>query len=218
MRLFSAFGLGMVFVGLGFAAAARAESPNPQVKLETSLGVIVIELDREKAPISTENFLAYTREKFYDGTVFHRVVPNFMIQGGGYDADINERSSGLHPPIKNEWKNGLKNVRGTIAMARTNDPDSATAQFFINVVDNPNLDQPISGGAGYAVFGRVVAGMDVVDKIKDTPTTAHPKYPGGKVVPVEAVVIRTATIVSSEKSASGAKTPPAAAAKEPKKE
>lgn len=192
--------------GLMFACAGSgwAMAGNPKVKLETSLGVIVVELDKEKAPISTENFLSYTREKFYDGTVFHRVMPNFMIQGGGYDAEINEKSNGLHPPIKNEWQNGLKNARGTIAMARTNSPDSATAQFFINVVDNGSLDQPISGGAAYAVFGKVIEGMDVVDKIKNTPTQVHPKYAaGGKVVPVTPVVIKSATIVSGDAGTEG---------------
>jgi len=194
-RLFGWSGISLVC-----AVSAFAQSPatNPRVKLETSLGVIVVELDKEKAPISTENFLSYTREKFYDGTVFHRVMPNFMIQGGGYDAEINEKQSGLHPPIKNEWNNELKNKRGTIAMARTSVADSATAQFFINVVDNPSLDRPDAGGAAYAVFGKVVEGMDVVDKIKDTPTQAHPKYPGGKVVPVTAVVIKSATIVGGD--------------------
>lgn len=191
-------GLLFACAGSGWAIAA-----NPKVKLETSLGVIVVELDKEKAPISTENFLSYTREKFYDGTVFHRVMPNFMIQGGGYDAEINEKSSGLHPPIKNEWQNELKNVKGTIAMARTNSPDSATAQFFINVVDNASLDQPISGGAAYAVFGKVIEGMDVVDKIKNTPTQNHPKYPGGKVVPVTPVVIKSATIVGGDAGTEG---------------
>lgn len=188
-------------LGMAGAAVQAGDKANPQVRMVTTLGDIVIELDAAKAPISTENFLRYTREKFYDGTVFHRVIPTFMIQGGGYDADINEKKSGLHAPIKNEWQNGLKNVRGTIAMARTNAPDSATAQFFINVVDNANLDQPISGGAAYAVFGKVVAGMDVVDKIRDTETVAHPKYPGGKVVPATAVVIESVTVIGEENAA-----------------
>lgn len=204
-------GLTLIITSPGMA---QSPSSNPKVKLDTSLGVIVLELDSAKAPISTENFLSYTRDKFYDGTVFHRVVPTFMIQGGGYDAEINEKQSGLHPPIKNEWQNGLKNVRGTVAMARTASPDSATAQFFINVVDNANLDQPISGGAAYAVFGKVVEGMDVVDKIKATPTQQHPKYPGGSVVPVTPVVIKSVTIVG----ASSAETKDKPAAKEGKKE
>lgn len=211
-QLFGWCGISLAWAG---TALAQAPAGNPKVKLDTSLGVIVVELDKEKAPISTENFLSYTRDKFYDGTVFHRVVPTFMIQGGGYDAEINEKQSGLHPPIKNEWKNGLKNARGTIAMARTNDADSATAQFFINVVDNANLDQPMSGGAAYAVFGKVVEGMDVVDKIKDTPTQSHPKYPGGKVVPVTAVVIKSVTVVGGAAAAEVKDKP---APKDPKKE
>lgn len=206
---------------LAGAFPALALAANPKVKIETSLGNIVVELDKEKAPISTENFLSYTRDKFYDGTVFHRVAPTFMIQGGGYDPEINEKMSGLHPPIKNEWQNGLKNTRGTIAMARTTAPDSATAQFFINVVDNANLDQPISGGAGYAVFGKVVEGMDVVDKIKDTPTQNHPKYPGGKVVPVTTVLIKSVTLVGGDAPTEGKDKPAPKDAKEtrePKKE
>ncbi|MBI4717706.1 MAG: peptidyl-prolyl cis-trans isomerase [Planctomycetes bacterium] len=177
-------------------AVAAEGNPNPRVKLETTLGDIVVELDAAKAPITTENFLTYARDKFYDGTVFHRVISNFMIQGGGYDTDLNEKPT--RSPIKNEWENGLKNVRGTIAMARTTAPDSASAQFFINVVDNPKLDQPISGGAGYAVFGKVVEGMDVVDKIRATPTQDSPKFAGaGKVVPVTAVVIKSARVVGA---------------------
>jgi cyclophilin family peptidyl-prolyl cis-trans isomerase len=171
--------------------------------METTLGDFVIELDAQKAPISTANFLTYVNEKFYDGTIFHRVIPTFMIQGGGFDDKINQKRAGLHPPIKNEWKNGLKNVRGTIAMARTSAPDSATAQFFINVVDNDFLDQP-NGGAAYAVFGKVVDGMDTVDKIKETKTENNSKYPGGKVVPVTAVVIKSARVVGGA-TASAAK-------------
>lgn len=131
------------------------------------MGDIVIELDQEKAPVSTANFLAYVDKGHYDQTIFHRVIPNFMIQGGGFTADMKQKST--MDPIENEWSNGLKNSRGTVAMARTSDPGSATAQFFINVKDNDFLSQP-RDGAGYAVFGRVVQGMDVVDKIKDVPT------------------------------------------------
>lgn len=173
------------------AAAGKA---NPKVVIETTLGNITLELDAAKAPISTENFLQYAKDKFYDGTIFHRVMPNFMIQGGGHLPNLDEKKEGIRPPIKNEWQNGLKNVRGTIAMARTNAADSATAQFFINVVDNANLDQAGGGGAGYAVFGKVVEGMDVVDKIKDTETKVDPKYPGGKVVPATPVVIKSVRV------------------------
>lgn len=171
----------------------------PRVKMETTLGDFVIELNQEKAPISTKNFLTYVREKFYDGTIFHRVMPTFMIQGGGFDENINQKRTGLHSPIKNEWKNGLKNVRGTIAMARISAPDSATAQFFINVVDNDSLDQP-RGGAAYAVFGKIVEGMDTIEKIRNTKTEANPKYPGGSVVPVTTVVIKTARVVGEEEA------------------
>ncbi len=142
------------------------------VVMKTTLGNMYIALDAENAPISTENFLRYADAGKYDGTVFHRVIPNFMIQGGGFDASGEQRET--FEPIKNEWENGLKNERGTIAMARTNNPDSATAQFFINVVDNAMLDvaRPQTGGAAYAVFGKVVGGMDVADEIRNVPTTA----------------------------------------------
>lgn len=176
-------------------AAAAAPGLHPRVKMETSLGDIVLELDGEKAPISTLNFIRYAEAKFYDGTIFHRVMKTFMIQGGGYTPEVDEKKEGLRPSIKNEWKNGLKNNRGTIAMARTNQPDSATAQFFINVVDNSRLDQAQADGAAYAVFGKVVEGMETVDKIKDTPVKVHPKYPGGEVVPVDAVVIKSVKVM-----------------------
>lgn len=189
---------------LGFGLAFSLSSPEttsaagqPQLRMKTTLGEITLELDAEKAPISTLNFIQYAQNKFYDGTVFHRVMPNFMIQGGGFTETIDLKTEGLRPPIKNEWKNGLKNVRGTISMARTAEPDSATAQFFINVVDNSFLDQPNprTGGAGYAVFGKVVQGMDIVDRIRNVETREHPKYPGGKVVPVEDIVIESVRIV-----------------------
>jgi len=179
---------------------------NPRVKLETTLGNIVVELDAAKAPISTENFLQYVRDKFFDGTIFHRVIPTFMIQGGGYLPSMDEKKDGLRPAIKNEWQNGLKNVRGTIAMARTSLPDSATAQFYINVKDNPNLDQPspAGGNAAYTVFGTVVEGMDVVDKIKDTETKLDPKYAsGGKVVPVTPIIINAAKLLGEEAKPAG---------------
>jgi peptidyl-prolyl cis-trans isomerase A (cyclophilin A) len=167
-----------------------------RVKLETSAGDILVELDGGRAPISCKNFVDYVKAGFYDGLIFHRVMPNFMIQGGGFLPDMTEKKDGLRPPIKNEWQNGLKNVRGSIAMARTQAPDSATAQFYINVVDNPPLDMP-RGGAAYAVFGRVVEGMETVDKIKDTPCSEHPKLPMGKVVPVEPVLIKKASLVGA---------------------
>ena len=169
------------------AAAANA---SPKVKLKTSLGDIVIELNGAKAPISTANFLSYVRSKHYDGTVFHRVISNFMIQGGGFAVDsgrLTEKSTGT--PIRNESGNGLSNERGTVAMARTNDPNSATAQFFINVKANTQLD---NYGGGYAVFGKVVEGMDVVDKIRAVETSDAGMHQD---VPKTPVVIQSATVV-----------------------
>lgn len=190
--------------------ASSAPAPATQtdrVKLSCSLGDIVIELDREKAPKTVENFLSYVRSGHYDGTVFHRVIDGFMIQGGGFAIDgsgIVEKET--KAPIPNEGKNGLKNVRGSIAMARTGDPNSATAQFFINVNDNHGLNYPNPDGHGYAVFGKVVEGMDVVDKIKAVATATKPLTmigPGGQKitqpagdVPVDPVVIKTATVLS----------------------
>lgn len=193
----------LLATGTGLAGRAAADEKSgandpmhPRVKLETSLGDFVLELDAEKAPITVLNFIQYVDDKFYDGTIFHRVIDDFMIQGGGFTADM-EQKDGLRPPIKNEWQNGLKNERGTIAMARTRAPDSATSQFYINVVDNDQLDLP-SGGAAYCVFGKVVDGMDTVDKIRNTEVGPNAKYGGGRmsVVPVEPVVIKSARLVS----------------------
>lgn len=178
------------------ATQATGSGLKPHVTLETTLGNIVLELDGEKAPISVQNFLAYVDSGFYTNTIFHRVIPNFMIQGGGFDTEVHQKDKGLLPPIKNEWQNGLKNVKGTIAMARTAAPDSATAQFFINVVDNAMLDQP-RGGAAYAVFGKVVEGGDVVEKIRTAPRSKHPNYPTdpqGAVTPDPLVVITAAKV------------------------
>ncbi len=156
----------------GQPAGTKERSTAPAratVEIVTSLGTITAELDGEKAPETVANFLSYARRGFYDGTIFHRVIPNFMIQGGGYTRDLTEKET--DPPIRNEGGNGLRNLRGTLAMARTSDPDSATAQFFINVVDNGFLDRDrATDGYGYAVFGKVVEGMDVVDRIKEVPT------------------------------------------------
>lgn len=167
-------------------AEATPADPKPKVRLKTNMGEILLELDAEKAPITVENFLKYVKDDHYNGTVFHRIINGFMIQGGGMelkDGRLVEKST--RPPIKNEGQNGLKNDRGTIAMARTNVLDSASSQFFINVVDNQNLNYPSMGG--YAVFGKVIEGMDVVDKIKAVPTR-----PGD--VPVEPVVIQSASV------------------------
>jgi peptidyl-prolyl cis-trans isomerase B (cyclophilin B) len=174
------------------ASTARAEGKNPMVLMSTSMGDVKIELDAEKAPITVQNFLAYVNDKFYDGTVFHRVIPNFMIQGGGFDAAMQQKPT--KAAIKNEAGNGLKNTTGTLAMARTNVVDSATAQFFINVKDNAFLDHKneTPAGFGYAVFGKVVAGMDVVRKIEQVQTATKG---GHENVPVEPVVIKSITVV-----------------------
>jgi len=160
----------------------------PRVEFETSLGNFTIELAQDKTPTTVENFLRYTDAGFYEGVIFHRVISNFMIQGGGYVAIGQEKQEGLCPPIRNEAAQGLKNERGTISMARTNDPDSATSQFFISVVDNEVLD-PNPGSAGYCAFGRVVEGMDVVDKIKDVKTGPNPMMPGENSLPADPPVI-----------------------------
>ena len=169
----------------------EAKKENPVVLMSTSLGDIKIELDREKAPITVNNFLSYVDDKFYDGTIFHRVISNFMIQGGGFDADMNQKTA--KAPIKNEAANGLKNDRGTIAMARTSVVDSATSQFFINVKDNEMLNNGVRD-FGYAVFGKVIEGMEVVDKIKEVSTTSKS---GHQNVPAESVVIKTVRRVES---------------------
>ena len=165
---------------------------NPRVALETTKGKIVIELDAAAAPISVKNFLGYVEAEFYDGTIFHRVIPNFMVQGGGFTADMNQKST--NDPIENEADNGLKNDRGTIAMARTMNPHSATAQFFINTVDNGPLNHTGKNmqGWGYTVFGKVVEGMDVVDAIEGVATTNKGPHQN---VPAETVVIEKATVV-----------------------
>ena len=145
-----------LLLALGTIPAVAQDALHPRVTISTSLGDIVLELDGEKAPITVLNYVQYAQDGFYDGTVFHRVMSNFMIQGGGFTTEMDKKEEGLRPGITNEWTNGLKNVRGSIAMARLgNQPDSATAQFFINVVDNPGLDQA-RDGAAYAVFGQVV--------------------------------------------------------------
>jgi cyclophilin family peptidyl-prolyl cis-trans isomerase len=168
---------------------------NPIVRLQTSLGDITIELDAERAPISTANFLRYIEDNHYDGTIFHRVIPGFMIQGGGMTADMGQKPT--REPVKNEAGNGLKNLRGTIAMARTQVVDSATSQFFINVVDNAFLDhrEATAAGFGYAVFGKVVAGLDTVDAIAAVPT-GRSGY--NENVPVEPVVIEQCRVVEAE--------------------
>ena len=174
------------FVATILSLAVAAPPKNPVVKIETKLGSIFVEIDAKRAPITAKNFLRYVDAKHYDGTIFHRVIENFMIQGGGMTTDMKEKQT--RAPIGLESRNGLTNQRGTIAMARTADPNSATAQFFINVKDNDFLNQAQSrDGNGYAVFGKVVQGMDVVDKIRATPT-------GAGDVPLQQVVIKKATV------------------------
>lgn len=167
-------------------------SAHPKVKLSTSLGAITLQLNAEKAPISTQNFLTYVKEGFYNGTLFHRVIKDFMAQGGGFDVNFSQKET--HESIENEADNGLKNVRGSIAMARTNIPNSATAQFFINYKDNSFLNHTskTSSGWGYAVFGDVIEGMDIVDKMASQPTgTRH----GHQDVPKTDIVIEKAEII-----------------------
>lgn len=184
------------------AGAARAEEPaattNPVVLLETTAGSIRIELDPERAPRTVENFLRYVKADFYAGTIFHRVLSDFVVQGGGYNANLRQKAA-LFPPIPLEVKAGARNLRGTVAMARTDDPGSATCQFFINVEDNPSLDYDPGqkGENGYAVFGRVTSGMDTLDKIRNVPVA-----PGSisEAVPTTPVVIKTARLLDEGKA------------------
>lgn len=181
-----------VLLSVGLSCVAMAEETKPRVLLETSLGSITLELDQQKAPVSVGNFIQYVNDGFYDGTIFHRVIDRFMIQGGGFSKGMNQKST--RAPIKNEGGNGLMNQRGTIAMARTSRPDSATSQFFINLKDNDflNREDPRSDGVGYAVFGQVVEGMEVVDKIR---TVATGVKKGHRDVPVEDVLLIKASII-----------------------
>ncbi|MCB2147094.1 MAG: peptidyl-prolyl cis-trans isomerase [Deltaproteobacteria bacterium] len=185
----------MVLVLWVSTALTLAADPLPRVKLTTSQGDIVVELDSAAAPKTVENFLSYVKDGFFDGLIFHRVIAGFMIQGGGFDADMKRRSS--RPPIPNEADNGLSNRTGTLAMARTDDPHSASSQFFINVKDNDFLDHrsKTSQGWGYCVFGRVVDGMEVVRMIENVPTTSRL---GMRDVPNVPVVIKRATVVSAK--------------------
>jgi peptidyl-prolyl cis-trans isomerase B (cyclophilin B) len=165
----------------------------PRVRITTSLGPITLELFDEEAPVTVANFLVYVRSAYYAGTIFHRVIPNFMIQGGGMDASLRDKREGERDPIRNESANGLRNETGTVAMARTSSPDSATSQFFINVRNNDFLNRDrAQDGVGYAVFGRVVDGMDVVRKIEHVRTGSRG---GHKDVPVEAVAIVAADVI-----------------------
>jgi peptidyl-prolyl cis-trans isomerase A (cyclophilin A) len=178
-------------VTLTLGASAWAQGAAPRVKLATSAGDIVVELAPEKAPKTVANFLQYVNDKHYDGTVFHRVIDGFMIQGGGFTADMRQKPT--RAPVPLEASNGLKNAKYTIAMARTGDPNSATSQFFINVKDNTMLDAPNPDGYGYTVFGKVVSGADVVDKIRAVQTG---NKGGMQNVPLDTITIQSATVVA----------------------
>ncbi len=186
MSLFSALTLS------GAVLAADAPQLTPQVTLKTSMGDIVLELDQKKAPKTVDNFLQYVKSGHYKNTIFHRVIDGFMIQGGGFDRKMVQKT--VNKPIENEAKNGLQNLPYSVAMARTGDPHSATAQFFINVNNNEALDYPGRDGFGYTVFGRVVSGMDVVDKIKQVAVSDQGQFQN---VPVKPVLIESATIVKN---------------------
>jgi len=181
-----------LFTTLSFATENKMSETQNKVKLTTSLGKIVIQLNTEKAPITSENFIKYVKEGFYSGTIFHRVIPGFMAQGGGFDTDFKQKE--VHAPIKNEADNGLKNNRGTLAMARTGDPHSATAQFFINYKDNAFLDHTAANpqGWGYAVFAEVIEGMEVVDSMAEAATGNRG---GHQDVPKENIVIESAEMI-----------------------
>jgi cyclophilin family peptidyl-prolyl cis-trans isomerase len=191
-RAFLSTAVFLLSCGIALAAEPAKKGGNPVVLLETSMGNIKVELYPDKAPISVKNFLAYVKEGHYEGLVFHRVIRGFMIQGGGFTPDMKEKRP-AHPPIKNEAGNGLKNERGTVAMARTGVVDSATAQFFINVVNNDFLNHANDSpqGFGYAVFGKVIEGLDVVDKIRSVPTGKVKMFSD---VPKEPVTILKATV------------------------
>src|SRR5256714_13512906 len=188
----------LLAMGLAFGAI-QAQAANPQVELDTSAGKIRIELYPDSAPKTVENFLTYVKAKQYDGTQFHRVISGFMVQGGGFTADFQQKPT--RPPVQNEAeqssKAGLLNLPGTVAMARTSDPHSATGQFFINVADNKSLNfrEATPQGYGYTVFGKVIQGMDVVNKIAAMPTGAGGPFP--KDVPLEKIILKTASVVQN---------------------
>ena len=179
-----------IFLGVAAVIALSSAQAQTKVLFQTNAGEFTVELDAEKAPKTVDNFLHYVRDKHYDGTIFHRVIDGFMVQAGGFNAAMIQKPT--RPPIVLEANNGLRNERGTIAMARTNIPNSATSQFFINVVDNDNLNAPKPDGFGYAVFGKVVSGMDVIDKIRLVPVGNRS---GMQNVPLQNVTITSASIV-----------------------
>jgi peptidyl-prolyl cis-trans isomerase A (cyclophilin A)/peptidyl-prolyl cis-trans isomerase B (cyclophilin B) len=181
-----------LFAGLALSGAVLAATNAPQVSLKTNMGEIVLELDHDKAPKSVDNFLQYVKSGFYKGTIFHRVIDGFMIQGGGFDKNMKQKAT--KKPVVNEAQNGLQNTTYSVAMARTGDPNSATSQFFINVADNAALDYPGRDGFGYTVFGKVISGMDVVDKIRAVPVADKGPFEN---VPVKQVVIESATLLKN---------------------
>jgi peptidyl-prolyl cis-trans isomerase A (cyclophilin A) len=186
------FAIAALLLALAFAANARAEEQTTQVKVVTNMGDFVIEVRPERAPLTAPNFLRYVKEGFYTSTLIHRVVPNFVIQGGGHDsATLNLKPA--HESVVNESGNGLQNKRGTVGLARTTAPHSGNAEFYVNLVDNPDLD-PVPTRWGYAVFGRVVQGMDVIDKIGETPTGAVGQFKQD--APLKPVIIESMTIVA----------------------
>ena len=180
------------------SGASAADNAHPRVAFETSAGRIVLELDRQAAPDTVANFIGYVEDGFYNGTMFHRVIPDFMVQGGGYRTDYREPPT--RDPIRNEADNGLENARGSIAMARTSDPHSASSQFFINLVDNDflNFRAPRGQGWGYAVFGKVVEGMDVVDAIAAVPTGPGGPFPTD--VPRQPIVIENTQLITTSET------------------
>ncbi|MEP7370695.1 MAG: peptidylprolyl isomerase [Nitrosospira sp.] len=193
-------------LSLLFGTITTAYAANPQVEIKTNLGNIVLELYPDKAPKTVENFLSYVKDRYYTGTVFHRVIPGFMIQGGGFDKTLKQKPA--RQPVENEAANGLRNEIGTVAMARTSDPHSASAQFFINVANNTFLNHtaPTSQGYGYTVFGKVIKGMEVVNRIADAPTGPAGPFPSD--VPNVTVIIEEIKLIAAE---------PAAAASTPAK-
>jgi peptidyl-prolyl cis-trans isomerase A (cyclophilin A) len=184
------------------SANAQEKSANPMILVKTSMGSFTIELYPKEAPITVANFLGYVDKKFYEGTTFHRIVPNFVIQGGGFDKGMVQKRT--QPPIKNEATNGLKNLRGTLSMARTNDINSATSQFFVNLKNNGNLDHASDAQYGYAVFAKVVQGFEVIEKIAAVKTTTKGRYEG---VPEKPVIIESMTRTVREKAAPPAPAP-----------
>lgn len=197
--------VGLLGLSLPWAASSQ-ESPSlePRVRIQTTVGDFVVELDSVRAPLTTANFLSYVREGFYDKTLVHRVIPNFVVQGGGYRADYSEKPT--HGPIPNESGNGLSNVRGSIGMARGDSPHSATAQFYVNLNDNNGLN-PLPSRWGYAVFGRVVEGMDVIDHIAHVATGS--RGPFGTDAPLEQILITHAEIIGADPAPAPTTTPPA---------